>query len=206
MRNPVVDVSPTTRCLRPGWRPPQEKLRPRYLVDWSSKWKRPNFSHSFPLLFPTFFRFYLAPDCSYWFVGQLHRTARKEWKCFFFVSCSADSIRNLPADEGVLASEPQRPSTGLAPQEIVAETGRPRSVVEFSPGLLNSTSVLTLLPQLPMLLMRCPDYANLIFPTKGQGLEECAQNISSVDAITASSLIFLSSFFFCWPAAADQGR
>ena len=102
----------------------------------------------------------------------------------------------MPADEGVLASEPQRPSTGLAPQEIVAETGRPRSVVEFSPGLLNSTSVLTLLPQLPMLLMRCPDYANLIFPTKGQGLEECAQNISSVDAITASSLIFLSSFFF----------
>jgi hypothetical protein len=55
---------------------------------------------------------------------------------FLFVSCSADSIRNLPADEGVLASEPQRPPTGVAPQEIVAETGRPRSVVEFSPGFL----------------------------------------------------------------------
>ena len=164
----------------------------------------------FPLFSATFSHFFFyftwpltaAIDLLVSFTGPLEKSENVS----FFVSCSADSIRNLPADEGVLASEPQRPSTGLAPQEIVAETGRPRSVVEFSPGLLNSTSVLTLLPQLPMLLMRCPDYANLIFPTKGQGLEECAQNISSVDAITASSLIFLSSFFFCWPAAADQGR
>ena len=54
----------------------------------------------------------------------------------FLFSCSADSIGNFSADEGVLAPESQRSSTGPAPQEIVAEIGRPRSVVEFSPGLL----------------------------------------------------------------------
>ena len=54
------------------------------------------------------------------------------------LNVESDSQRDLPADEGVLAPEPQRAAAGPAAQEVAPETGNAGSVAQFPIGFLKT--------------------------------------------------------------------
>ena len=164
----------------------------------------------FPLFSATFshffFLFYLAPDCSYWFVGQLHRTARKEWKCFFcFVFC-----RFYPEFASWWRSAGIRTPTSVYrpcasrnrcwnwPSKIrrwiFAWTFKLNVGADATAAAADAADALSWL--------RKSHISHERARAGGMRTKYFVRRCNNRQLLNFSFLVF----FFCWPAAADQGR